>query len=140
MTIARLESHPGLSSGADFTDFAYSTGNESWAVARVRVTPELADEGPRRHEPNAPTLPGRVAVRMSASLVDEAGQVVTIGGRLLVGPESVHGYQFDADAAFDPVEWLDSRAATVIAPLLRQAAGMAAANAAGLLPALADPA
>lgn len=136
MTIARLETHPGLTSGAGFTEVAYSTGNDDWPVARVRVTPEAADDLPRLHQPNAPTLPPRVTVRLSASLVDEAGQVMTIGGRLLVGPESIHSYQFDADAAFDPAEWLDGRVAVLVTPLLRQAVGMAAANAAGLLPAV----
>lgn len=138
MSITRLETYPGLSSGANFAEHAYSTDVEAWPVARLRLTPELADDGVRVHQPNAPTLPQRVAVRISASLVDEAGQVMRIGGRLLVGPESVHGYQFDA-GEFDPVAWLDGRAAVVIAPLLRQAAGMAAADAAGLLPPLPDP-
>lgn len=138
MSIARLENYPGLSTGPGFIELAYSTGNEDWPVARVRVTPETSDGGPRLHQPNAPVLPGRVVVVMSASLVDPNGQVLTIGGRLLVGAESRHARQFDAQAAFSAAAWVDSCAATMIAPLIRVAEGMAEADAAGLLPALAE--
>lgn len=135
MTIARLSSHPGLSNGDGFTELAFSTGHEGWPTARLRVTPELPDDEQRVHQPNASTVPLRVVVRLSASLVDGEGQVLNVAQRLLVGPESLHAYQFDADAAFDPSEWLNERAAAVIVPLLRQAEGMAAAHAAGFLPA-----
>lgn len=137
--MTRLQSHPGLTSGPGFTEFAYATGSTAWPVARVRVRPVLSAAAPREYPPNAPTLPQRVEVLMSASLVDAAGQVLAIGGLLLVGPETRHTRQFDADAPFDPAAWLDGAAAQVIAPLIRLAEGMAAAAAAGLLPGSQPP-
>ena len=134
MTITRLETHPGLTSGPGWSELAYATGSADWPVARLRVVPFVADEIPRFLQPNAPTVPGRVAVRLSASLVDADGQVIRIGGRLLVGSESPHTNQFEA-GVFDAAAWLDGCATAVIEQLLRQAAGMAAAHAAGLLPA-----
>jgi hypothetical protein len=140
MTIARLQSHPGLTSGSGFTEVAYDTGHEEAALstARVRITPEIAADAPRLYQPNAPVLPSQVVVVMSASLIDAAGQVLTIGGRLLLGAESRHSRQFDAAAPFDPVAWLDGCAATMIEQLLRLAEGLAAADAAGLLPPLPE--
>lgn len=124
----------GLRAEATWHEIGYSTGDALWPLARVRVTPEdVQDE--RLHQPNAPPLPAAIAARLSASLVDDAGQVLQIGGRCLLGRESIHRLQFDADAALDAVGWLDSCAGLVIEELLRWARGMQAAAVAGLLPA-----
>lgn len=131
--MTRLDDHPGLRSGDDFTEIAYATGDADWPRARVRVTPIAADQDDRLHQPNAAPVPPRIAVRLSASLIDEAGSVERIAGKLLLGPEGVHSWQFDAGAAFDPGAWLDDCAARVISSLLRQARGIAAAADAGLL-------
>ena len=135
----RMETHPGLQSGPGWTEYAYDTDDAVWPVARVRVTPQLADQEQRQHAPNGSPVPQRVAVLMSASLVDGQGQVLTIAGRLLLGPETPHSYQFVTDAPFDPVAWLDTVAAATIAPLIRLANGLTAALAAGLLPELPEP-
>lgn len=135
----RMETFPGLQSGLGWTEYAYDTGDAVWPVARVRVTPELADQDQRLYAPSGAPVPQRVAVLMSASLVDAQGQVRTIAGRLLLGPEMRHSYQFVTDAPFDPIAWLDAVAAATIAPLIRLANGLTAALAAGLLPPLPDP-
>lgn len=142
MTIQRLATHPGLLAGPGFTEVAYHTGHADPALstARVRITPLLAEGGPRLHQPNTPALPPKVDVRLSASLVDAEGQVIRIGGRLLLGEETTRSYQFETDAPFDPVAWLDSEVATLIPPLLRQARDMMIAYTAGLLPPLPEPA
>ncbi|MCU0946820.1 MAG: hypothetical protein MUF47_01000 [Porphyrobacter sp.] len=129
----RIDDHPGLSSRDSFTEIAYSTGDADWPRARVRVTPMAADQDDRLHQPNAAPVPPRIEVRLSASLIDEAGSVERIAGKLLLGPESVHSWQFDAGAAFEADAWLDSCAARVIEDLLKQARGISAAAAAGLL-------
>jgi len=129
----RLDNHPGLNSGDGFTEIAYSTGDANWPTARVRLTPIAPDQDDRLHQPNAAPVPPRIAVRLSASLIDEAGAVERIAGKLLLGPEGVHSWQFEADVAFDPAAWLDGCAARVISDLIRQARGISAAAAAGLL-------
>lgn len=131
--MTRLDDHPGLASGEGWRDLAYHTGEADWPLARVRITPIAADQDDRIHQPNAAPVPPRIAVRLSASLIDEAGAVRRISGKLLLGPESVHSWQFDADAAFDPAAWLDDCAGRVISDLIRQARGIAAAADAGLL-------
>ncbi len=70
---------------------------------------------------------------MSASLVDAEGQVVRLGDRLLLGPETTHSWQFDGDANFVPDVWMDSCAKRVVTDLIRQARGIAAALAAGII-------
>lgn len=130
----RIEEHPGLASGEGWHELAFATGEDDWPTARVRVTPVGADQEARLHQPNAAPVPPRVEVRLSASLIDAKGAVERIGGRLLLGPESIHAWQFDAGAAFDPAAWLDDCAARVITDLIRQARGISAAAAAGLLP------
>ena len=129
----RLEKHKGLTSGDGFTEIAFATGDQAWPTARVRVTPQQADQDNRLHQPNAAPVPPRIEVRLSASLIDEAGSVERIAGKLLLGPESVHSWQFDAGAPFDADAWLDSCAARVIEDLLKQARGISAAAAAGLI-------
>jgi len=114
-------------------EIAYATGDEAWPLARLRVTPMDAEQEDRLHQPNASPVPERVVVRLSASLIDEDGAVLRIGGRLLLGPESVHSWQFNADVPFDPTAWLDECAERVISDLIRQARGISAAAAAGLL-------
>lgn len=136
MTVARLADHPGLSGGPGWHEIGFATGDNRWPVARVRVTPEIEPDAERLHMPNAPPAPQRLAVRLSASLVDEAGQVLRIAGRLLIGPESCHAYQFETDAAFDAAAWIDQCAAITIGHLLRQAGGLANAASAGILPEL----
>lgn len=137
MSITRLETHPGLSAGTTFTEVAYATGNATWPTARVRITPILEDPEPRVHEPNAPAVPRRVAVRFSASLVDAEGQVIRIGGQLLLGFETTPTYQFETNMAFEPIAFVDAGAAITILPLLRQARDLTIAHAAGLLPPMA---
>ncbi len=129
----RLETHPGLSSGEGWNELAYETGHDDWPLARLRVTPIGDDEAERIHQPNAEPVQGRVTVRLSASLIDDEGAVERINGKLLLGPESIHAWQFDADAEFDPAAWLDACAEKVIFDLIRQARGLSAAAAAGLL-------
>lgn len=129
----RITNHPGLSSGQGWHEVAYATGDADWPLARVRVTPLATDQDDRVHRPNANPVPPRVQVRLSASLIDAEGAVERIGSMLLLGPESVHSWQFDADATFDPAAWLDRCATAVISDLLRQARGIAAAANAGLL-------
>jgi len=114
-------------------EIAYATGDETWPLARVRVTPVETEEAERIAEPNAPPMPTRIVVCISASLIDDEGAVEREAGKLLLGPETIHSWQFDADAPFDPAAWLDECAERVIADLLRQARGISAAAAAGLL-------
>lgn len=139
MTAVRLDDHPGLTAGAGWHEVAFSTGNATWPVARVRVTPIVAMQEAGLHRPNGPVMPPRVEVAVQASLVDEAGQVLRINGRLLVGPETRHSRQFDVVGEFNPLAWLDGAAGSVIEALLRWADGMASAAAGGLLPALPEP-
>lgn len=131
--MTRLADHPGLRGD----EIAYATGDETWPTARVRVTPEDAAEAERLHQPNVAPMPLRVAVRLSASLIDAEGAVERVAGRLLLGPESVHCYQFDAATPFAPEAWIDQCAALVIGELLKQARVISAAATAGLL---AEPA
>lgn len=131
--MTRLENHPGLQIADGWHEIAYATGDADWPLARVRVTPIAADQDDRQHQPNADPVPPRVQVRLSASMIDDEGAVKRIAGKLLLGPEGVHSWQFDADAAFDPAAWLDECAARVISDLIRQARGIAAASSAGLL-------
>lgn len=129
----RLDDHPGLTSGEGWREVAFETGDAEWPLARFRVTPIDADQGDRLHQPNADPVPPRIAVRLSASLIDAEGSVERIGGKLLLGPEGVHSWQFDADAPFNPAAWLHDCAVRVITDLIRQARGIAAAADAGLL-------
>ena len=129
----RIENHPCLQSGEGWHELAFATGDTDWPTARVRITPIAADQEGRRHDPNAAPVPSRVQVQMSASLIDEEGQVERIGGRLLLGPESIHTRQFDADVEFDPAAWLDSCAERMINDLIRQSRGIVAAHDAGLI-------
>lgn len=129
----RIENHPGLRSGDGWHEAAYATGETDWPLARVRITPIAADQDDRLHQPNADPVPPRVQVRLSASLIDADGAVERIAGKLLLGPEGVHSWQFHADVPFDPAAWLDSCAGIMISDLIRQARGIAAAAAAGLL-------
>ena len=129
----RIENHPGLQSGDGWYEIACSTGDSDWPTARVRITPIAADQEGRLYKPNAAPVPPRVQVQMSASLIDAEGQVERIGGRLLLGPESIHTRQFDADVEFDPATWLDSCAERMINDLIRQSRGIKAAHEAGLL-------
>lgn len=131
--MTRIDDHPGLRSGDNWRELAFATDDADWPTARVRITSMAPDDAERIHQPNAAPVPGRITVRLSASLIDEAGSVERIGGKLLLGPETTHSWQFDADVAFDPAAWIDERAARVIADLIRQARGIAAAANAGLL-------
>jgi|GEM_PF-1504396 len=114
-------------------EIAYLTGDAKWPLARLRVTPVETDEAARINEPNAPPMPARIVVCLSGSLIDDSGTVERIAGKLLLGPESRHTMQFDADAPFDPDAWIDECAEQVISDLIRQARGICAAAAAGLL-------
>jgi len=114
-------------------EIAYATGDETWPLARVRVTPEAAQQDERLHQPNADPVDLRVVARLSASLINAEGAVERVGGKLLLGPESVHSWQFDADVPFDAPAWLDRCAERMINDLIRQARGIAAAADAGLL-------
>lgn len=125
----RIDNHPGLR--AD--EIAYATDDADFPAARVRVTPQAPKQADRVHQPNAAPAPVRVEIIISASLIDAAGDVLRVAGKLLLGPESVHSYQFDADAPFDPAAWIDGCAALVIGELLKQARGISAAAAAGLI-------
>lgn len=118
-------------------EIGYATGDAVWPVARVRVEP-LATDDDRRWPPNAAVAPARVTVRLSASLIDGKGQVLKVGGRLLLGPESIHSWSFDAGVPFDARAWLDGCAAAVVAPLLAWAGGMVQAGEHRLLPAAAS--
>ncbi|MFA5989675.1 MAG: hypothetical protein WC803_08730 [Sphingomonas sp.] len=131
--MTRFEDHPGLSSGDGWRELAYDTGDADWPRARLRITPLVVDQDDRLHKPNADPVPPRVQVRMSASLIDGEGVVERIVGRILLGPESIHSWQFDADAEFDAEAWLNECAARVISDLIRLARGISAANAAGLV-------
>jgi len=127
--MTRILDHPGLRPD----EIAYETGDATWPTARVRITPMDAAQEDRFHEPNGEPLPLRIVARFSASLIDEAGSVERIAGKLLLGPEGVHSWQFDADVPFDPDAWKDECAERVISELLRQARGISAAAAAGLM-------
>lgn len=129
----RINNYPGLQSGEGWYELAYATGEADWATARVRITPVAAEQEDRVHTPNAVPMPPRVQVRMSASLIDVEGQVERISGRLLLGQESIHSWQFHADVAFDPTSWLDGCAEVMISDLIRQSRGIKAASEAGLL-------
>jgi len=129
----RIADHPGLQVGEGWYELAYATGDDTWPVARLRVTPVHASEEGRVHHPNADPMPSRVHVRLSASLIDSEGQVERIAGKLLLGPECIHSWQFEADTEFTPATWLDECAERVILDLIRQARGIAAATDAGLL-------
>jgi hypothetical protein len=129
----RLEGFPGLASGDGWHEIAFATGDANFPTARVRVTPQAPEQAERKHQPNAVPVPVRVEARLSASLIDEAGSVVRVAGKLLLGPEEIHSWQFNKDAAFDPVAWIDHCAARVIADLLCQARIVSAAAAAGLI-------
>lgn len=129
----RIKQHKGLSSGKGWRELAYATGDATWPKARVRVTPEQSDEAERFHQPNAAPVPLRIVVRISASLIDDAGAVQRIGGKLLLGAECIHSWQFEADTEFHPDAWLDECAARVIFDLIRQARGISAAANAGLM-------
>jgi hypothetical protein len=129
----RIDNHPGLASGEGWHEIAFATGDADFPTARVRVTPQTPEQAERLHQPNAAPVPVRVEAILSASLIDAAGDVLRVGGKLLLGPESVHSYQFDADAPFDPAAWIDGCAALVVGELLKQARGISAAAAAGLI-------
>lgn len=126
---------PNLRDEGDWYELGYETGDADYPLARARITP-LRDEEPRVGVPiNGTTAPPRVRVLLSVSLVDETGSVLAISGQLLVGPETTHSRQFDADTVFDPVAWLDGCAEGQIEHVLRWARGLAAAAANRLLPA-----
>ncbi|MCX9146628.1 hypothetical protein [Erythrobacter sp. WG] len=129
----RIDDHPGLARSDTWHEIAYETGEPDWPLARVRITPVVSDTEDRLHQPNAPAVPARVEVRISASLIDTEGAVERIAGRLLLGPETSHAWQFHADTPFDPAAWLDACAARVISDIIRQARGISAAADAGLL-------
>lgn len=114
-------------------EIGFETGNETYPLARVRVVPvDLVDE--RQGELTGIAAPSVVAVRLSASLVDDDGAVEMISGRLLVGPEAVHSWQFDNQtAAFDPQAWIDSCAEPMIESLLHKASVLSLAANAGLI-------
>ncbi|MBD2842715.1 hypothetical protein [Erythrobacter rubeus] len=83
--------------------------------------------------PNAEPIQPRIEIRLSASLIDAGGGVLKIGDQLILGEESIHTRQFDAEDTFDSDAWIDECAERVIADLLRQARGIAAAEKNGLI-------
>lgn len=129
----RKEDQNGLASGDGWHEIAYQTGEEDWPLARVRITPIAIQDEERIHTPNAEPSQPRIAVRLSASLIDEGGAVERIAGKLLLSPESIHSWQFYSDQSFEPDSWLDGCAERVVSDLIKQARGIAAAAKAGLL-------
>lgn len=129
----RIEDHPGLTRGDGWYEIAYATGDAEWPFARVRITPVVVDQDERIHQPNADPVPPRVEIRASASLIDEEGRVERIAGKLLLGQETTHSWQFHANVEFDPTSWLDKCSERIIEDLLKQARGIKIAVEEGLL-------
>lgn len=138
MTITRTEID-GLRDEGSWYEIGYATGDSLWPLARLRVEP-MEGDADRRWEPSAPVAPSRVTVRLSASLVETSGQVVRLGGRLMLGPEGVHSWQFDSAVPFSANAWLDQCAGLMIHPLIGWAAGLLEALDNRLFPVVAESA
>ena len=119
---------PGL--GAN--ERGYTTGNEDWPLARVRLTPVQADPAISASV-NGPVATSQIVMQVSVSLVDDEGQVLTVGGRLLVRDASRHSWMPGGATPFNPTEWLDGIIAGEIERIVAVASDLSAADGAGLL-------
>lgn len=127
---------PNLRDEGTWYEIGYATGDEAYPLARVRVKPVKHEADPTLTEaPLGQVAPSRIVAAIRASLVDEEGAVLTVGGALLIGDEIAPSWQFDGGHAFDAVAWLDAAAAKAITATINKARALSAAAANRLLPA-----
>lgn len=117
----------------------YATGDADWPLARARLTP-VQDDPAIAAAVNGPVAPRQIVMQISVSLVDADGQVLAIGGRLLVQEATRHSWAFGGPQALDAEAWLAGCIAGEIGRLLGAAADLAAANDLGLLAPATTPA
>jgi hypothetical protein len=89
---------------------------------------------------NGPVVTAQIVMEVSASLVGADGQVLRIGGRLLVQEASRHSWAFGGPVPLDVDAWRAGVVAGEVTRLIGAARDLAAADAAGMLaPANAVP-
>lgn len=110
---SRIE-HPGLAprsayeaGEADYFEQAYDLGDGF--VMRARFTPQ-PDPTDIADQLNTAGAPRNLFVAISRSLVDDAGQVIRIGGTALVRDATGHKWMIEGPQVLDLEAWLDAEA------------------------------
>lgn len=111
--MSRIE-HPGLVAREDFQAGQRGYFEQAYQLAdglvmRARFTP-VQDQPAIADQVNLPTAPSNYLIHVSRSLVDAAGQVLTVGGRALVRDATSHKWMATGPAPFDAEAWLDEKA------------------------------
>ena len=103
--IEQLSTYPGLKKTDAYFERAYSTGSGAFPTARVRFMPRHLESAIAR-DVKGSAAPMAVSLAVSISLVDTEGQVIDVGGHLLVNDASSHSWQASGGDALDAEAWL----------------------------------
>lgn len=117
VTLTPLPDYPGLHPdwSGDPPHYERAWEAQTGDVIRVRYTPVITEPGVDANMPLAPT---QLQTMASASLVDEAGQVLQVAGRGLVRPAMSFAHAVNAEP-FDQHAFLLRAARIVAEDLLR---------------------